>query len=176
MTTVHAARGDITAMDVDAVVNAANEALVHGGGLAAAIVRAGGEVVQEESDRWVERHGRVTPGRAAVTTAGAMPAEVVVHVAGPVYLADQDNEGLLRTAVAAALDAAAAAGCRSVAVPAISAGIYGYPPEEATAVIAAEALAWAGTHPGALDEIRLVGFDSETVQLFCDGIAAAEGS
>jgi len=171
-TTVSALRADLTRQEVDAVVNAANEYLEHGGGLAAAIVRAGGWEIQEESDRWVAEHGPLSPGVAAVTEAGRMPARFVIHVAGPRYRVGQDNEGLLRTAVGAALDAAAAHGCRTVALPAISAGIFGYPLGAATRVIASAGAAWAREHPGALEEIRLVGYDDATARAFAAGLAA----
>jgi len=165
---------DLTRQDVDAIVNAANEWLAHGGGLAAAIVAAGGEEIQDESDRWVAQHGPLSPGVAAVTGAGCLPARFVVHVAGPRYREGQDNEGLLRLAVRAALDAAAAHGCHTVALPAISAGIFGYPLGEAAATIAAACAAWARGHPDGLDEIRLVGFDPTAEEAFAAGLAAVE--
>jgi O-acetyl-ADP-ribose deacetylase (regulator of RNase III) len=171
-TTLWALRADLTRQEVDAVVNAANEYLEHGGGLAAAIVRAGGREIQEESDRWVAEHGPLAPGIAAVTGAGRMPARFVVHVAGPRYRVRQDNEGLLRTAVGAALDAAAARGCRTVALPAISAGIFGYPLGEATRIIASTCAAWAEEQAGALEEIRLVGYDGDTAGAFAAGLGA----
>ena len=171
-TTITALCADLTRQEVDAIVNAANEHLAHGGGLAGAIVRAGGWEVQDESDRWVAAHGPLTPGRAAVTGAGRLPARRLIHVAGPVYRAGQDNEGLLRAAVRAALEAAAAAGCRTVALPAVSAGIFGYPLGEAAEVIAAECAAWAAAHAGALDEIRLVGFDRVAEAAFTAGLDA----
>jgi putative ATPase len=172
-TTITAVRADLTAMPIDAIVNAANEHLAHGGGLAAAVVRAGGRIVQEESDRWIAEHGPLSPGVAAVTTAGAMPADVVVHVAGPRFRAGRDNESLLRTAVDAALDAAVAAGCRSVAIPAISAGIFGYPLADATRVIASETVGWVRDHLDTLDDVRLVGYDDEVAAAFTSGLAAA---
>jgi len=171
-TTISAIEADLTRQEVDAVVNAANEHLQHGGGLAGALVRAGGWEIQEESDRWVAEHGALSPGRAAVTEAGRLPAGCVVHVAGPRFRAGQDNEGLLGRAVRAALDAAAARGCRTVAMPAISAGIFGYPVGEAARVIAIASAAWARVHPGALDEIRLVGFDPAAADAFAAGLAA----
>jgi O-acetyl-ADP-ribose deacetylase (regulator of RNase III) len=163
--------GDLTRQQVDAIVNAANEYLAHGGGVAAAIVRSGGPIVQDESDAWIRAHGPLGPGDAAVTTAGAMRAHHVIHVAGPRYRAGRDNEALLRQAVRAALDSAVAVGARSVAFPAISAGIFGYPRAEATAVIASEVTSWAVAHEGALDQIRLVGYDAATVDDFARGIA-----
>jgi putative ATPase len=172
-TRVTAVRGDLTAQPVEAIVNAANEHLQHGGGVAAAIARAGGPSVQEESDRWVATQGPLHPGVAAVTSGGRLTARWIVHVAGPRYREGQDNEGLLRKAVAAALDAAAGAGARSVAFPAISAGIFGYPRDAATAVIASEVTAWCSAHPGALTEVRLVGYDAETVEDFTAGLQKA---
>ncbi len=166
-------QGDLTGQDVDAIVNAANEHLRHGGGVAAAIVRAGGRSIQEESDRWVAAHGPLSPGVAAVTGGGALPARFVVHTAGPRYAEGADNAGLLAGAVTAALAAASAAGARTVAVPAISAGIFGYPRREATAVIAAAVVAWLSDHPDALDEVRLVGWDAVTAADFAAGLGAA---
>ncbi len=156
-------QGDITTLEVDAVVNAANEYLAHGGGVAAAMVRAGGRVVQEESDAWVREHGKLESGAAAVTTAGAMPAQWIIHVVGPRYREGQDNESLLRSAVVAALRAAADLGAEAVALPAISAGIFGYPVDEATAVIANAARRWLR---GRDLEVILVGYDEATTRHF----------
>jgi len=168
--TVH---GDLTRQNVHAIVNAANERLAHGGGVAAAIVRAGGRTVQDESDAWIRANGPVQRGQAAVTSAGVLPADVAIHVVGPRYRADQNNEVLLRESVRAALDAAADVGARSVAFPAISAGIFGYPRAEATSVVASEIVRWVTQHPDALDEIRLVGFDHGTTTDFEEGLSLA---
>lgn len=168
-----AVTGDLTREDVDAIVNAANENLRHGGGVAGAIARAAGPAVQRESDTWIDDHGPLEDGQAAVTTAGELDCEIVIHVAGPVYDADRDdNEQRLRTAVRAALDAGRDHQCRSVALPAISAGVYGYPPAEATAILADEVAAFLEEHEGPFEEIRLVGLDEETTGLFADGIRA----
>ncbi|MGH8928709.1 MAG: macro domain-containing protein [Acidimicrobiia bacterium] len=158
--------GDLTAQSVCAIVNAANEHLQHGGGVAAAIVRAGGFVIQSESNAWVEEHGPIGPGRAAVTTAGQLPAKYVIHVVGPRYRSEQDNAALLKQAVTAALDAAAISGCRSVAMPAISAGIFGYPRPEACRVIVSTAREWLERRPGLISDIRLVGYDREAAEDF----------
>ena len=162
--------GDLTTQNVDAVVNAANTHLQHGGGVAAALVRAGGPTVQDESDAWLRKHGPLGVGTAAVTSGGAIPAEYVIHVVGPIYRADQDNEAHLRAAVGAALDAASGIAARSVAFPAISAGIYGYPVAEATAILSNEVFRWIAAHPGALDEVRLVAFDPTVGEHFSDAL------
>lgn len=163
---IRVVRGDLTAQQVDVLVNAANEHLQHGGGVAAALVRAGGAAIQDESDRWIEQHGPLQPGTAAVTGAGHMKAGSIVHVAGPRFREGQDNARLLATAVRAALDAAAGIGARSIAFPAISSGIFGYPLSDATGVIATACRAWLADHGSALDEIRLVGYDDATVRAF----------
>lgn len=164
--TLRVLRADITSLAVDAVVNAANERLAHGGGVAAALARAGGPAVQRESDAWVAEHGLLGTGQAAVTTAGDMPARMIVHVVGPRYRDGQDNAGMLADAVRAALDAAAAHGASSVGLPAISAGIFGYPPREATRVIAGACARWLSGAPGAVSDVVLVGFDDDTATLF----------
>lgn len=162
--------GDITRLEVDVVVNAANEHLAHGGGVAAAIARAGAPQVDEESAAWVAEHGPVRPGQAASTGAGSMPARWVVHVVGPRYAHGQDNAGLLAETVRAALDEAVTLGAASVAVPAISAGIFGYPRAEATRVIVDTVRHWATTHPASLDEVLLVGYDAASASDFQDAL------
>ena len=170
---VAAVQGDLTRQDVDAIVNAANVHLAHGGGVAGAIARAGGHRIQEESNAWVAEHGPLDEGEAAVTTAGDLPARRVVHVAGPVYEeGSARNEPRLRAAVRGALDAAVDAGLRSLAFPAISAGIYGYPPRDATRILADEVVAYLRAH-GGLDEVRLVGYDDEAARMFAEGLDEA---
>lgn len=164
--TLRVMRGDLTALAVDAVVNAANEQLRHGGGVALALARAGGGEVQRASDAWVAEHGPVGPGQAAVTTAGRMPARYVVHVVGPRYRRGQDNPGLLTQAVHAALDAADDVGATSVAMPAVSAGIFGYPPDDATQVIAQASIDWLARGPDRVRDVALVGYDDATAELF----------
>ena len=173
---VFVVQGDLTGQPVEAVVNAANETLAHGGGVAAAIVAVGGRVIQEESDQWVREHGPVGRGQAAVTTGGALQASHVVHVVGPRFQAEQDNEGMLADAATAALDAAAAIPVRSVAFPAISAGIFGYPRAEATGVLADAVVGWLTEHPEVIEEVRLVGYDAGTAEDFAQGLQATEQS
>jgi putative ATPase len=166
VTTIRALQADITTLEVDAIVNAANIHLQHGGGIALAISRAGGPSIQRDSDRWISQHGPLQSGVAAVTGSGDLPCRFVIHVAGPIHSAGQDNESLLRAAVHGALQAAESQACRTVALPAISAGVFRYPVEEATAVIADAAVSWSAEHPGALDEVLLVGYDEATAQAF----------
>ena len=163
--------GDITNLAVDAIVNAANEHLVHGGGVAAAIARAGAPTVDQESRAWIRLHGQLGPGQTAVTGAGGMKASWVIHVVGPRYGPGQDNAGLLTEAVEACLNQARTLGARTVALPAISAGVFGYPREEATRVIAAAVIAWRDRHTDLLDQVTLVGYDEATTEDFRVGLA-----
>lgn len=168
--TLRVVTGDLTAQQVDAVVNAANEQLAHGGGVAKALAAAGGPEVQHESDAWVAEHGPLGHGQAAITTAGDMLATHLVHVVGPRYRDDQDNQHLLRETVTTALDAAREMGATSVALPAISAGVFGYPPSEAGRVIADACASWLGYQRGTVAEVRLVGRDAEAAAHFVDGL------
>lgn len=165
-TTIASIVADITRLPVDAIVNAANTELRHGGGVALAISQAGGPVIDEESASWVHTHGPLEPGVAALTSAGDMPSTYVIHVAGPIHTPGRDNEGLLAAATLAALDLADEIGARSLAVPAISAGIYGYPPDEATAVIAETVAEYVSDEETGLRSIRLVGYDTPMADRF----------
>lgn len=136
-TKIELIQGDITQVDADAIVNAANERLAHGGGVAAAIARSGGPVIQQESDEWVEQHGPVSTGSAALTSGGALKADHVIHAVGPIYDAVSASKAaeLLGSAVTSALRIADDHGLGSIAFPAISTGIYGYPIDEAAQVM-----------------------------------------
>ena len=119
-------QGDITEMKTEAIVNAANARLAHGGGVAGAIVRKGGQVIQEESHRWVQEHGTVKVGTAAITTAGELKATYVIHAVGP-RMGEGDEDNKLKGATLNSLRLADTHGLRSIAFPAISTGIFGYP-------------------------------------------------
>ncbi len=134
-TTLELIEGDITTLDTDAIVNAANERLAHGGGVAGAISRRGGPVIQRESNEWVQRHGRVPTGSAAITSGGRLKARYVIHTVGPVYRATSRPAELLASAVRSALYLADEHRLKSIALPAISTGIFGYPLDEAAQVM-----------------------------------------
>jgi O-acetyl-ADP-ribose deacetylase (regulator of RNase III) len=127
--TLELIEGDITEADADAIVNAANPYLEHGGGVAAAIVRKGGWEIQEESRRYVREHGPVPVGGAAVTGAGRLRAKHVIHAVGPRWGIDPPEK--LQEAVINSLRLADELGLRSIAFPAISTGVYGWPYEAA---------------------------------------------
>lgn len=127
---------DICDEHVDAIVNAANEELSHGGGVAGAISRRGGSVVNKESRLWVQQHGRVKPGTAAFTRAGNLRAKYVIHAVGPIYHNGKEGEkGKLISCIRNSLILGEKLGVKSISFPAISSGIFGYPKEESADVI-----------------------------------------
>jgi len=153
---VEAVQGDITAESVDAIVNAANEQLAPGGGVCGAIHAAGGPAIEREC----RQIGHCPTGGAVATTAGELPARWVIHAVGPVWHGGGQGEpGLLASAYRSALDEAARVGARSIAFPAISTGIYGYPLEEATRVAVAAVKGWTGE---GVQLVRFVCFDRAT--------------
>ena len=127
--TIQLVNGDITERNVDAIVNAANSYLKHGGGVAAAIVRIGGNLIQQESDKI----GFVPVGSAVVTSAGKLPSKAVIHTVGPKMGEDEDNK--LRKAVQSSLILASEKGFKSVSMPAISSGIYGFPKDRCAKIL-----------------------------------------
>ena len=130
---LRAVLGDITEADVDVIVNAANPGLLGGGGVDGAIHRAAGPQVLAECRAIVAQlpEHRLSRGQAVATTAGRLPARWIVHTAGPIWSASQDRSGVLRSCYAESLRVADGLGARSVAFPAISAGVYGWPVDDA---------------------------------------------
>jgi len=146
--------GDLTTQEVDAIVNAANEALAPGGGVCGAIRRAGGDDIFTEAATL----GGCATGDAKATAAGRLPARYVVHAVGPVWHGGARGEpDLLAHAYRRALEVAIELGCRTVALPALSTGIYGYPPELAAPV----ALATVEPLADRFDEVRFVFLDDD---------------
>jgi O-acetyl-ADP-ribose deacetylase len=151
--------GDLTQQQVDAIVNAANSALAGGGGVDGAIHRAGGSEIMAEC----RRLGGCETGDAKATTGGALPARWVIHAVGPVWRGGGHGEPeLLASAYRRSLEVAAELGARSVAFPAISCGIYGYPPELAAPV----AVGAAREREVDFDAIRFVFLDEALRDLF----------
>jgi O-acetyl-ADP-ribose deacetylase (regulator of RNase III) len=156
--------GDITLQEVDAIVNAANSSLMGGGGVDGAIHRRGGPDILEECKRIrAEQYPDGLPtGKAVATTAGRLPAKWVIHTVGPVYAKSEDRSGLLASCHTESLEVADQIGAKTVAFPAISTGVYGYPLDEA-APVAVAAVRDARTN---VEEVRFVLFDDSAYEAF----------
>jgi O-acetyl-ADP-ribose deacetylase (regulator of RNase III) len=153
--------GDLTEESTQAIVNAANSSLAHGGGVAGAIVRKGGREIQQES----LAKAPVPVGGAVVTGAGRLPCRWVIHAVGPVW-GEGDEEAKLRRAVGSALARAEELGLTSLALPAISTGIFGYPKAAGCRTIVAEVVRHLQAVAGSVADVRLVSIDDETASHF----------
>ena len=161
------AKGDITTDEVDAIVNAANEHLQHGGGVAWAIVRRGGDVIQEESDKWIQQHGLVPHAHPVWTLGGALPAKYIIHAVGPVW-GDGDEDNKLADAITGSLRVADELKCSSISMPAISTGIFGFPKDRAAGIIFKSIEKYLSENESELKIVRLTLFDQTTIDIFLD--------
>lgn len=162
--------GDITLEEVDAIVNAANSHLDHGGGLAGAIVDRGGYQIQVESTEWVRNHGPVSHANPAVTSACNLPCTYIIHAVGPVW-GSGDEETKLKAAVSGSLRVADSLGINSIAIPAISTGIFGYPIDRAARVILDTITEYFRiTQASNLKLVRLTLFDQAVVNVFLSAL------
>lgn len=160
--TIKLIQGDLTEMSTDAIVNAANSRLSHGGGVAGAISRKGGPVVQRESDEWVARYGDVKTGSAAITGSGDLPCRYVIHAVGPTMGSGDEDNKLMR-ATRSALQLAEEYQLKSIAFPAISTGIFGYPMKDCARVMLKTVVEF---DTSSLREIMFCLWDGEALQIF----------
>ncbi len=137
-TTIKLDKGDITEMNVDAIVNAANKKLQHGGGVAGAIVRKGGHIIQDESNKI----GEIEVGKASITTAGKLKAKYVIHAVGP-RMGEGDEDDKLKNTTLNSLRLADEYNLRSIAFPAISTGAFGCPKDNCAKVMIETAIDYA---------------------------------
>lgn len=159
---IRVVRGDITQQEVDAIVNAANESLLGGGGVDGAIHSAGGPAILAEC----RRLGGCATGEAKATTAGELPARHVIHTVGPVWQGGGAGEDeLLASCHMRSLEVAARLGCRTVAFPAISTGVYRFPVDRAAEIALTTTRAALETHPE-IEEVRFVLFSDEHLAAF----------
>jgi O-acetyl-ADP-ribose deacetylase (regulator of RNase III) len=166
-------QGDLTESDVDAIVNAANRSLLGGGGVDGAIHRKGGPEILAacRTIRAKEWPDGLPTGRAVITTGGRLPARWVIHTVGPVYSRKPEVPRLLAACHETSLDLARTHGLRTIAFPAISTGVYGYPLEEAAPIALETTAAHLGHHPGAFTEVRFVLFDARALEAFSAALA-----
>ncbi|MEN6642351.1 MAG: macro domain-containing protein [Armatimonadia bacterium] len=163
-------QGDLTLSETDAIVNAANSYLKHGGGVAAAIVRRGGRVIQDESDA----AGFVPEGQVYVTSGGALSAKYVIHAVGP-RGGDPLGDQKLESAVRESLQAAEERGLGSIAFPAISSGIFGFPKDRCAQILVCTVLQYLEGHPqGPVVQADFVLFDDETIRCFRDALTSSQ--
>jgi len=169
-------QGDITTIAADAIVNAANSSLAGGGGVDGAIHRAGGPEIMADLERRYGRERHCPTGSAAITTAGRLPARWVIHAVGPMWRGGRSGEPeLLRGAYETSLRLAAEAGARSVTLPSISTGIYGYPLDQAAPIALAVARAHLATG-GSVERIVFVLFSVDSLRGFERALAANAGA
>lgn len=170
--TIQIVQGDITTEEVDAIVNAANEHLQHGGGVAWAISNKGGAAIQSESDDWVLQRGPVSHSHPAWTSGGLLPAKFVIHAVGPVWGdphdagARGDEDRKLSDAVTGSLRVADELKCSSIALPAISTGIFGFPKDRAAGIIFSAIEKYFEGNVSRLKVVKLVLFDQSSADVF----------
>ena len=162
-------QGDLTEERLDAIVNAANSHLAHSGGIAAAISSRGGEQIDQESQEWVHLHGQVSHEKPAYTGAGRLPCRYVIHAVGPVW-GSGSEETKLAAAIRGSLNIAVQLKLTSIAFPAISTGIFGFPVNLAARVFYTTFWNYFNSNPSSPIRLtRLVLFDSHTLQAFLTG-------
>jgi O-acetyl-ADP-ribose deacetylase (regulator of RNase III) len=166
MTGIQLIKGDITKLQVDAIINAANSSLLGGSGVDGAIHRAGGPQILEACRAIVAKQGSCKTGESVITTGGNLPAKFVIHAVGPVWRGGNNNEEqLLANAYTNSLTLAAANGITSIAFPNISTGVYGFPKDKA-ALIAVQTVKNFVAIVKNFKEVIFVCFDDENYQLY----------
>lgn len=162
-------KGDITESNVDAIVNAANAHLQHGGGVAGAISKKGGPVIQEESNAI----GYVSVGECAMTSGGRLKAPYVIHAVGP-RMGEGDEENKLKKAINNVLELATSKELKSIAIPAISAGIFGFPKDKCARILVEETMAFVREIKTTLKEIIFCLIDDDIINFFIAEIMKQE--
>ncbi|HEW93042.1 MAG TPA: macro domain-containing protein [Thermotogaceae bacterium] len=166
--TIEIVQDDITTQNTEAIVNAANSQLQHGGGVAGAIVRKGGFSIQKESTEYVKKYGPVKTGEVAITSAGNLKAKYVIHAVGPVWGEGKEDEKL-RSAVINSLKAAEELNLESISMPAISSGIFGFPKDRCANIFFKAIKDFIDNNkPKKMKTIRLCNIDESTSKIFLE--------
>jgi len=175
MTRIEATKGDITKLEVDAIVNAANSSLMGGGGVDGAIHRAGGPQILEECKKIVARQGGCKTGQAVITSAGNLPAKFVIHTVGPIWNGGKNKEAeLLASCYRKSLQLASENRCKTVAFPNISTGVYRFPKQDA-ARIAVQTVNEFLQENNDVDQVIFACFDDENYKLIQTEIGLLAG-
>lgn len=165
-------QGDITRVPADVIVNAANTQLRHGGGVAVAISRRGGPVIQEESDAWIAQFGPIDHQHPAYTNGGQLPCQYVIHAAGPIW-GEGDEDRKLAETITSALLLADHLQAASISFPAISTGIFGFPADRAAQIFMRSFWEFAQTQShSTLKQIRMVLYDIAALDIFINAFDA----
>ena len=161
-------QGDITLEQVDAIVNAANEQLAHGAGVAGIIARKGGPLVDAESRTWVRKYGPVSHAEPAFTTGGELPCKFIIHAVGPIWGSGEEDEKLA-SAILGALCRAEELELASIAIPAISTGFFGFPIDRAAHIFFSAIQTYFERMPDTpVELVRLVLYDPAVVKIFLE--------
>jgi len=167
--TISLNQGDLTKVPVDAIVNAANDHLQHGGGLARAIVVRGGDSIQDESDQWIQENGNPSSTRPAITSAGSLPAKMIIHAVAPRWNEKQEPQMYeqLKSAYRSALDVAHQKNLKSISFPSLGTGIFGVPISVGAKASREAVEDFVRDNPdSSLKDIRFTIFDDKTVSVF----------
>jgi O-acetyl-ADP-ribose deacetylase (regulator of RNase III) len=163
--------GDITQERVEVIINAANEHLQHGGGVAGAISRRGGPQIQKESNDWVRQHGPVAHDKPAYTSAGNLPSRYVIHAVGPVW-GSGNEDSKLTAAVRGSLALANELKLSSLSIPAISTGVFGFPKKRAASLILEAIQIYFKRNPkSTIRRVRITIIDIATLSIFSDALS-----
>jgi O-acetyl-ADP-ribose deacetylase (regulator of RNase III) len=159
-------KGDLTEEHVDVIVNAANQWLQHGTGVAGAIIQRGGSIIQKESNEWIAIHGSISRDQPAYTSAGSLPCKYVIHAVGPVWGEGEEEEKLYR-AISGSLNLAIQLNAQTLSIPPISTGIFGFPKEKAAPIFySAITNFWLSEPVCILTKIRITIIDDQTSKVF----------
>lgn len=160
-------KGDITEETSDAIVNPANSSMQHGGGAALAISRAGGPQIQSDSNKLINKIGLLPVGKAVITYGHNLPSKFVIHTVGPI-MGEGNEEKKLKKAVMSVLNLAESYNLKSISIPAISSGIFGFPKNRCAEILLETSVNFLKTSDVDLQTIVMCNYDDETYKIFLD--------